>query len=221
MLIEGLIALGKEDLAALAYAHYSRTNMVINPVARLAGAKALALIGETASAIEALQRLCLGFPHTGWGYGCQSGAPSAVGEPVGSLGRSDPVPPQRGSPSARPPGRPRCSRLRTGHGGAADSRTGIRQSAQPGLRFSNFRGAEKLPRAPRSGGHRPALRAVHSTHLGTCRSACLRLPQVDSTRAGWRGTRGRLTWDEPPRFSGGSPLPSGATSPSRHKRPTS
>jgi len=66
MLIEGLIALGKDDLADIAYAHYSRTNFVINPVGRLAGAKAAALNGRTAAAIEAVQRVCLGFPHTGW-----------------------------------------------------------------------------------------------------------------------------------------------------------
>lgn len=66
MHIDALIALGKEDLADLAYAHHSRTSFVINPVARLAGAKAAALNGRTAAAIDAVQRLCLGFPHLGW-----------------------------------------------------------------------------------------------------------------------------------------------------------
>ncbi|MBI5531731.1 MAG: tetratricopeptide repeat protein [Deltaproteobacteria bacterium] len=66
MMIDALIALGKEDLGAIAYSHYSRTNYVVNPVARLAGARALALTGSTASAIDALQRVSLSFCHTGW-----------------------------------------------------------------------------------------------------------------------------------------------------------
>lgn len=66
MFIDALIALGREEDAALAYAQHARTNQVINPVARLAGARALALVGDTAGAIECVQRVQLGFAHTGW-----------------------------------------------------------------------------------------------------------------------------------------------------------
>ena len=66
MHIEGLIALGKEDLAALAFSHYKRTKFTINPISRLAGAKAYALTGNVEGAIEQLQKLGLGFPHLGW-----------------------------------------------------------------------------------------------------------------------------------------------------------
>ena len=66
MYVEGLIALGKEDLAAIAFSHHRRTKFTINPIARLAGAKAYALTGRVEDAIEQLQKIGLGFPHLGW-----------------------------------------------------------------------------------------------------------------------------------------------------------
>jgi tetratricopeptide (TPR) repeat protein len=88
MFIEALIELGREDFGALAYMQHSRTNTVINPVARLAGAKALALVGKTAEAIDAVQRVTVGFPHLGWETACNrvlrllSGRPAAEWDAV-------------------------------------------------------------------------------------------------------------------------------------------
>ncbi len=66
MFVDALIAVGREDDAALAFAQHSRTSMVVNPVARLAGAKALALVGDTAGALECVYKVSLSYGHTEW-----------------------------------------------------------------------------------------------------------------------------------------------------------
>ncbi|HVY46285.1 MAG TPA: hypothetical protein VHB21_10420, partial [Minicystis sp.] len=66
MLVEALLALGDDDLALVAYAHKLRTKFVQNPIARLAGAKALLANGDLAGALDCIHGSALRFPTAGW-----------------------------------------------------------------------------------------------------------------------------------------------------------
>jgi hypothetical protein len=66
MLIEAFLALGQDEFAALCFAQHSRTNFAVNPVARLAGARAYAMVGKTAEALECVYKVSLSYPHLDW-----------------------------------------------------------------------------------------------------------------------------------------------------------
>jgi tetratricopeptide (TPR) repeat protein len=66
MFVDALLALGRDDQALVAYAHRSRTNLVQNPVARIAGAKAFLANGELAAALDCIHGSAHRFPGAGW-----------------------------------------------------------------------------------------------------------------------------------------------------------
>ena len=63
MLIDALIAVGKEDLALIAYAHHEGSGRTDGPTAWLAGAKAMIVAGDVRRAAEHLQRVQLAAPQ--------------------------------------------------------------------------------------------------------------------------------------------------------------